>query len=304
MMNLIIFIFFALLDAGIVGLCGLCYSGREKYREGMILGIHVPPEAVENDEVRALTENYRTGFRRFQRINLAAGILCPAFCFLNTGAGFLVWTLWILEYCLLFPLRSIVSLRKMYVIKKKHHWIRDDDDEYWKNGWYSNPYDRHLFVEDRMNSSSYSINMAHPAAKWWIAFAVFICIAAVSVCIVLAVILGDLDGSSPDLKVTEDQVTLSYSFYDCSFSTDEIQSVELLSKLPEDDYDRVNGGDTDNVLVGYFEGEKTGDVMMFLIKGETPLIRIKLPDQTVFLNSDADGQTEKWYEEINMLREK
>lgn len=270
----------------------------------MILGIHVPPEAVENDEVRALTENYRTGFRRFQRINLAAGILCPAFCFLNTGAGFLVWTLWILEYCLLFPLRSIVSLRKMYVIKKKHHWIRDDDDEYWKNGWYSNPYDRHLFVEDRMNSSSYSINMAHPAAKWWIAFAVFICIAAVSVCIVLAVILGDLDGSSPDLKVTEDQVTLSYSFYNCSFSTDEIQSVELLSKLPKDDYDRVNGGDTDNVLVGYFEGKKTGDVMMFLIKGETPLIRIKLPDQTVFLNSDADGQTEKWYEEINMLREK
>ena len=39
MMNLIIFIFFALLDAGIVGLCGLCYSGREKYHEGMILGI-------------------------------------------------------------------------------------------------------------------------------------------------------------------------------------------------------------------------------------------------------------------------
>ena len=126
MMNLIIFIFFALLDAGIVGLCGLCYSERENYREGMILGIHVPPEAVENDEVRALTESYRTGFRRFQRINLAAGILCPAFCFLNTGAGFLVWTLWILEYCLLFPLRSIVSLRKMYAVKKKHHWIRDD----------------------------------------------------------------------------------------------------------------------------------------------------------------------------------
>lgn len=112
MMNLILFILFSLLDAGIVGLCGLCYSGRETYREGMILGIHVPPEAVKNDEVRALTENYRTGFRRFQRLNLAAGVLCPAFCFLNTGAGFLVWTLWILEYCLLFPLRSIVSLRK------------------------------------------------------------------------------------------------------------------------------------------------------------------------------------------------
>lgn len=474
MMNLIIFIFFALLDAGIVGLCGLCYSGREKYHEGMILGIHVPPEAEEDEEVRALTGNYRIGFRRFQRLNLATGVLCPAFCFLNTGAGLLVWTLWILEYCLVFPLRSIVSLRKMYAIKKKHHWIRDDrkphvtvdtwvsaisdhfpiswqwhlpalaagvgmilfpalrnplldlpggwiylvlcpalpvfflcfhlflttrgnrvfsqdtevnekvnrmikrtwsvvmliadysgclglvwlclrivfeggltfwdygiyavadlvgaaavitgillirqkrrdilsldphplltdDDEYWKNGWYSNPYDRHLFVEDRMNSSSYSLNMAHPAAKWWIASAVFICIAAVAVCIVLAVVLGDLDGSSPEVKITEDQVMISYSFYNCSFSADEIQSVELISELPEDDYDRVNGGDTDNVLVGYFEGEKTGEVMMFLIKDETPLIRIELPDQTVFLNSDADGQTEKWYEEINMLRDK
>ena len=100
MMNLIIFIFFALLDAGIVGLCGLCYSGREKYHEGMILGIHVPPEAEEDEEVRALTGNYRIGFRRFQRLNLATGVLCPAFCFLNTGAGLLVWTLWILEYCL------------------------------------------------------------------------------------------------------------------------------------------------------------------------------------------------------------
>lgn len=469
MMNLILFFCFALLDAGIVGLCGLCYSGREKYREGMILGIHVPPEAAEKDEIRDLTNNYRIGSRRFQRLNLAAGVICPAFCFLNTGAGFLIWTLWILEYCLLFPLRSIASLRKMYAIKKKYHWIRDgiqphvtvdtrvssisdrfpipwqwhfpalatgigmilfpalrtplldlpgdwiylalcpalpvfflclhlflttrgnkvfsqdtkvneklnrmikrtwsvvmliadyssclglvwlclrivfegkltfwdygvytltdlvgaaavitgillirqsrrdilsmdphplltDDDEYWKNGWYSNPYDRHLFVEDRMNSSSYSINMAHPAAKWWIAFAVFICIAAVSVCIVLSVILEDLDSSSPDLKITEDQVTVSCSFYDCSFSADEIQAIELISELPEDDYDRVNGGDTDNVLVGYFEGEKNGDVMMFLIKGETPLIRIELPEQTVFLNSDEDGQTEKWYAELS-----
>ena len=474
MSELIVFFLFVLVDAGVVGLSGLCYSGREKYREGMILGIHVPPEAVENEEVRALTENYRTGFDRFQRLNLAAGILCPAFCFLNIGLGILALMIWILEYFLLFYLRSVMSLRKMYAVKKKHHWIRDDvkphvtvdtqvsaisdrfpvswqwhlpalaagigtalfpafrsplldhpggfiylmlcpvlpvfflclhlflatrgnkvfsqdtevnvkvnrmtkrtwsvvmliadyssclgliwlclrivfngnlslwdygiyaaadltgatavitgillirqkrrdilsldphplmtdDDEYWKNGWYSNPYDRHLFVEDRMNSSSYSLNMAHPAAKWWMASGVFICTATVALCIVLALVLGDLDSSSPELKITGEQATLSYSFYDCSFSADEIRSVELISELPEDDYDRVNGGNTDRVLIGYFEGEKTGDVMMFLIKDKTPLIQIGLPDQTVFLNSDTDGQTEKWYEEINALRDK
>ena len=126
MSELIVFFFFSLLNAGIVGLCGLCYSGRETYREGMILGIHVPPEAAEDKEVRTLTESCRTGFARFQRLNLAAGILCPAFCFLNIGLGILALMIWILEYFLLFYLRSVMSLRKMYAVKKKHHWIRDD----------------------------------------------------------------------------------------------------------------------------------------------------------------------------------
>ena len=44
--------------------------------------------------------------------------------------------------------------------------------------------------------------------------------------------------------------------------------------------------------------------MMFLLKEETPLIRIKLRDQTVFLNSSSDTQTEKWYEDLIMLQEK
>lgn len=474
MANLLIFVFFALFDAGMVGICGLCCSGKEKYSEGKILGIHVPPEAVEDEEVRTLTEAYRSGFRRFQRLNLVLGLLVPALSFLNTGIGILFWTLWLLIYCLAFPFQSMRSIRKMYALKKKRHWIREDqpphvavdtrvgamsdrfpipwqwhlpalaagiglwifpalrssftklsggwifpalavflpllflslhlfftgrrnevysqdstvneklnrltkrtwsaamltadyagmvgllyiclrivfgkelslwdygvyfivdmvgaaavitsvllikqrrrdilsrdpqplltdDDEYWKNGWYSNPYDRHLFTEDRLNSSSYALNFAHPAAKWWVAAAVFICIAAVALCLVLAMILGSLDRSSPEMTIREDQVTISYSFYDCSFSADEVRSVELIPELPEDDFDRENGGDTDTVLVGYFEGDKTGDTMMFLLKEETPLIRIDLRDQTVFLNSSSDTQTEKWYEDLIMLQEK
>ena len=125
-----------------------------------------------------------------------------------------------------------------------------------------------------------------------------------ALCLVLAVILGSLDRSSPEMTIKEDQVTISYSFYDCSFSADEVRSVELIPELPEDDFDRENGGDTDTVLVGYFEGDKTGDTMMFLLKEETPLIRIELRDQTVFLNSSSDTQTEKWYEDLITLQEK
>ena len=108
--------------------------------------------------------------------------------------------------------------------------------------------------------------------------------------------LMDLDYSDTELTVRGNEVTVSYSFYDCSFCLQDIQSVELLDKLPNDDFSRENGGDTEKLLVGYFEGAETGDVMMFLYKKETPLIRIDLPGQTVFLNSDVDGQTEEWYQ--------
>ena len=138
--------------------------------------------------------------------------------------------------------------------------------------------------------------MAHPAAKWWIGAAAVFCTAAVAGVLILSVILIDLDFSETELEVSENEVTVSYSFYDCTFSLDDIQSAELLNELPDDNFSKENGGDTENLFVGHFKGDKTGDVMMFLYKKETPLIRIDLPRQTVFLNSEAEGQTEEWYQ--------
>ena len=80
MINTVIFIFFALLDLSMVGLCSYCYSGKEKYRERMILGVHVPPNAEKDEAAASLIQKYRNGFRRSQRLNLAAGILIPAHC--------------------------------------------------------------------------------------------------------------------------------------------------------------------------------------------------------------------------------
>lgn len=88
MINTVMFIFFALLDLSMVGLCSYCYSGKEKYSEGMILGVHVPSNAEEDEAVSSLTQKYRNGFRRSQRLNLAAGFLIPAVCFSAWGSSF------------------------------------------------------------------------------------------------------------------------------------------------------------------------------------------------------------------------
>ena len=77
MINTAIFIFFALLDASMVGLCSYSCSGREKYREGMIFGVHVPPNVEEDETAASLMRKYKGGFRISRNLNLAAGILIP-----------------------------------------------------------------------------------------------------------------------------------------------------------------------------------------------------------------------------------
>ena len=429
MINTVIFIFFALLDLSMVGLCSYCYSGKEKYSEGMILGVHVPSNAEEDEAVSSLTQKYRNGFRRSKRLNLAAGFLIPAVCFFSMGIFIPLWTLWCLEFCAFYLFYTMSYHRKMYALKLERQWFQgvpqhsaavdtrvsamsDRFPVSWKwhlpslaaglglwifptlrntltasspgiifasvfasvctflpivflllhlclSGQKNHVYSqdsavneklnlirkrtwtgalvaadyaslvaglyicarllfgrelyfwdyiiystidflgaaaRHLFVEDRMCSTSYAINMAHPAAKWWIGTAAVFCAAAVAGVLILSVLLMDLDFSSTELAIHGKEVTVSYSFYDCTFSLDDIQSAELLNDLPDDNFSRENGGDTENLLIGHFEGDATGKVMMFLYKKETPLIRIDLPEQTVFLNSDIEGQTEEWYQ--------
>lgn len=467
-MDIIYFIFFLFLDISMIGLCGYCYSGKEQWQEGMILGIHVPREAQDHPEVQALTQKHRQLFRRFQWLNLLAAFVLSALCFLSLGIGIFLWILWCMEYIFGILLLGMTQQRKMYALKQKHRWyvgechtavtidtrvsamadrfpypwqwhlpalaagwcfwmlpglrerlvadsagaifsslaailpvffcalhlcfagrknevfsqdssineklnrlqkrtwtgsiiaadyasfsgilylcfrlllgeqlafwdylifcvtdflgtaaivtavviIRQrrreilrkdplplvtDDDEYWKNGWYCNPDDRHLFVQSRMNSTSYTLNMARPAAKWWVAITVVICVAAIGFCLFVAVLLGKLEHAATKFAIEGETVTISSVFYHCSFPLDEIQEIQLLDELPEEHFSRTNGADTDQLLLGYFKGDKTGKTQMFLFRDNDPLIRIKLPEETIFFNSDVDGKTEEWFEAL------
>ena len=87
-------------------------------------------------------------------------------------------------------------------------------------------------------------------------------------------------------------------FYQCSFQVEDIQSIGLEKSLPGEHFKRTNGGDTDQQLVGYFEGDKTGAAMMFIHRDVLLIIQIELPDQTVFFNGSTRGLTEAWYAKL------
>lgn len=151
-----------------------------------------------------------------------------------------------------------------------------------------------------MCSTNYSLNMAHPAAKWFLGITGILCAAAVITMVGISGVLFQLDSSRISVNLAQSRnsgetITISYAFYKCSFQPGDIQELQLLDTLPEENFRRTNGGDTDRLLVGHFKGEVTGDTMMFIYKNESPVIRIRLPQRTIFLNSDTREETGEWY---------
>ncbi len=62
---------------------------------------------------------------------------------------------------------------------------------------------------------------------------------------------------------------------------------------------RINGLSDSRQLLGKFKGEESGKAMFYIRRGETPVLKIKLPEYTVFINSEESGKVQEWYEELS-----
>lgn len=470
-MNIAMFFIFLISNLIIVPLCRYSYGKMWEYREGMVLGVHIPATCIHHPEVEELCEKYRRNWTLFHRINLAVGTLSCFLCFVDYIVFIIVWSLWLLEYVCGLEYLIIVPHRRMYRLKVKKGWVDErskkivridtaasaasekmaldwkwhlpvlaltaatvflvvegerrfhvswaeawpiwllygtgvglcllflgmhlavvrrpnrvysdhteinlaanrlmkrswteglvyaswlngaswlwmafwyfrcgpdlsgavygiytallilevatllfplarsvgkrrevleadtsacyiDDDEYWKKGWYNNPGDRHLLVQDRFNSMNMSMNYGRPAAK---------VITGVLAAVILggmvwtAVLLSDFVNVEVVFTQEGDTFTFEAAGYDCSFGRDEIQSVELLDSMPEEHFTRTNGGSTEEYQVGHFRGKETGRCMMFLYTGCEPILEIRLDDMTVFVNSRQEETTLSWYGEL------
>ena len=200
----------------------------------------------------------------------------------------------------LIPIALSVGKRKM-LLQSDQEAYYTDDDEYWKSGWYNNPNDRHILVQDRMNSMNYSFNFGRPGVRTAIKLFYAALIILVPVIVIWAVgSIASLENAEVSLTEAGGIYRIEAAGYDCEFRDDEIRSVNLSDTLPEDDFVRTNGGSTDKVDIGHFRGKESGKCMMFLYKDYTPVLEIRLEDgMTVYANSREAKETEEWYEKIN-----
>lgn len=297
MLAIVLFIIFLLTDFLMTGIFAFFFTGKEKFGDGMVLWVHVPESALEQEQIKKLTMQYKQRIKGLNIWNLISGVAICFLCFLNVELFLILWMVWLCIYLVLGYGVIYRMHRKMYDLKVEFNLApilgpsEIDDDVYWKNGWYNNPEDSHFLVQDRISSTNYSMNMAKPAAK---IISVLTAVSIPASIIFVLVLIFSLENAQVLLQIEDNKVSIDAAMYDTQFTLDEIQSVKIINQLPEDDYTRINGGATQRYLIGHFRGDNSEKCMMFLYRDYAPILEIQIPEQTIYVNSKEKGQVEEW----------
>lgn len=185
---------------------------------------------------------------------------------------------------------------KQEILKMDKTPLFVDDDYYWRNGWYSNPDDRRLFIQDRFNSMNYTMNLGRRAGRRLTGSALAgTVIALVWVCIMML----RMDFVPVHLEDTGDRFQITSGYTNTEIKKDDIKSVKLLKNgLPDEDFSKTNGSADDKQLLGKFRGEKSGECRMYVWLDQPEMIQIRTKKYTVFINDKDKDQTNAWYESL------
>ena len=109
---------------------------------------------------------------------------------------------------------------------------------------------------------NYSMNMAKNSAKIFTAV-----ISAVLIgCVIWVVaILVEFATTEVTVCMAGGKMDIRAASYDCQIQSEQILSVKLLDEMPEDNFYRSNGGDTEKFLIGHFRGKETAKLFHFIV---------------------------------------
>lgn len=272
---MVMFLIFLFTDLFIAGIFYAVYGKKRTYTEGMLLGVHLPASAAESGEVVSFMERYHRKTKAFFLMNTLAGALICGFLYMR--------------------------FKKEKMLAGNRHPLYIDDDVYWKNGWYSNPNDRRLIVQDWVCSWNYTTNMARPLGKFCLLLGVGV---TAAVMIWGCREMWKMDFAPIRMEITGEGLEITSGAADYSIRYDEIESVRLLESLPEEDYAGyrlIKGSDSAGKLAGRFRGKETGACRLYIYKGYEPVLEIDTKEGPVYVNSRNEGEAEKWNEKLKKM---
>ncbi len=196
----------------------------------------------------------------------------------------------------LFAPLIMAQNRKRELLAADSQPLYVDDDEYWKTGYYYNPSDPHVLVQNRLQSGNYTFNYATRGAK------IFTGLTYILITACIAWMIGALVpfiNVHIDTQLDSNKLTVSAAIYTSEIYFDDIKEVQLLDDLPDNDFVRINGGATDEYLIGHFKSSTYGKCELYVYADSQPIIMIKTRDEVIFMNTKDSDDTYSIFKSIN-----
>ena len=113
-----------------VGITWAVYGSSATYRDGMLLGVHLPESAISLSPVAQLTDSYQKHIRKFYLLHLVLGVVVAIPFFWLASIGITLWCIW---FCV-FLARAVSLLysahRQLYLLKQEQGLVFFFKDRY------------------------------------------------------------------------------------------------------------------------------------------------------------------------------
>ena len=122
-MKIAMFMLFFVCNMFTVLIMRFAYESNYRYNNGMLIGVHIPGDHVNDDDVTRLMARFKKSMKYFQNIN---AVLAIAICFLNFVSMIIfiiVFIIWIFVFVLGIMYIQLSAHRKMYLLKKQNGWF-------------------------------------------------------------------------------------------------------------------------------------------------------------------------------------
>ncbi|OJG24314.1 hypothetical protein RU98_GL001737 [Enterococcus caccae] len=270
-----------------------------------------PVKSVTSDET--INQNVNDQMRHHWSVLMAiSSLVLSPLSFISTSSVMLPYEqvmVFLVGYTVLILVFVIVTFYYLFSSRKKQDQLiaqakeyrYSDEDQYWKYGIYINPNDKRIMVPDRVGMNI-SVNLGRPVGKLTLGITGILILIALSVASI-PMLISDFSSNPFELSTTHKGISLSAPLSQRrQIDWNDIESVKLVDKLPKDKL-RVYGTATENYLTGEFQVDAK-PAYLLVLKDKKPILEIKTKNKLYYYTNKDSKLTEKYYQNIQAIREK
>ena len=97
-MKIAMFMLFFVCNMFTVLIMRFAYESNYRYNNGMLIGVHIPGDHVNDDDVTRLMTRFKKSMKYFQNINAVLSIAICFLNFVNIIIFVIMYTIWILVF--------------------------------------------------------------------------------------------------------------------------------------------------------------------------------------------------------------